>query len=363
MSSQLVGAEDSNHGFPYEEHKALKFEASVGIAPDAWDDTVCALGGAVYHSTVWAEYQQKVTGILPIFLVGRDHVGSVSAGALGLFRKSHRPIVSLLSRSLVLATHPFTRQDEPDLCADFVRECEAYAKNLGCTSIGIDSFSAGQSGFCPAEFGYAETRRVEFCVDLRQSTDELWKNISRDQRERIRRLKREGISVEVGMERDDLKGLKLAREFTQAKRSQQGQGYDLPGHVDFYETIFEYLIRRGAARLFLARRAGETLGAIFFATFNGRAGSIFSGSTKLGYKVGAQSGLYWAAVESFKADGFKELNRGGVPESAEHESDPLHGIYRFKQRLGTTPRLCRSGEKILRPIHHWLSRFGNIFRN
>jgi hypothetical protein len=335
----------------------LKLEVSVSTAPDGWDKNVCAFGGAVYHSTLWAEYQHKVTGSLPVFLIGRDQVG-VSAGALGLFKKSDRPVVSLLSRSLLLSTHPFGREDEPDLRANFVRECEVYAKNLGCVSIGIDSFSAGQSSFRPEEFGYTETRRVEFCVDLRQSTDELWKNVSRDQRERIKRLGREGVSIEVGIKRDDLSGLKLAREFTQAKRFQQGQGYDLPAHGDFYETIFECLVQRGAARLFLARRAGETIGAIFFVIFNGQACSIFSGSTELGYKLAAQSGLYWAAVESFKADGFLELNRGGVPESAADASDPLHGIYRFKQRLGTTPRLCRSGHKILRPIHHRLRQFG-----
>jgi len=363
VSSQFVHAEDSKDDFSYREHQALKLEASVGIAPDGWDETVCALGGAVYHSAVWAEYQQKVTGVLPIFLISRDQTGSVTAGALALFRKSHRPIVSFISRSLVLSTHPFVRDREPDLCADFVGECEAYAKSLGCISIGIDSFTAGKSEYRPSDFGYVETRRVEFCVDLNQTKDELWKNVSRDQRERIKRLGREGVSVEVGMQRDDLKGLKLAREFTQAKRSQQGQGYDLPANGDFYETIFEYLVRRGVARLFLAKRAGETVGAIFFAAFNGRACSIFSGSTELGYKLGAQSGLFWAAVESFKADGFEELNRGGLLESAAHESDPLHGIYRFKQRLGTTPHLCRSGEKILRPIHHRLSRFRNIFRN
>lgn len=343
------------------ENKILKLEASVGVAPDAWDKTVCALGGAVYHSTVWADYQQKVTGILPIFLIGRNHTGSVCAGALALFRKSHRPIVSLLSGSLVLSTHPFTRGDQPDMCANFVRECEEYAKALGCISIDIDSFSAGQSGFCPAEFGYSETRRVEFCVDLHQSKDNLWKSVSRDQRERIKRLGREGVSVEVGTQREHLDGLKLAREFTQAKRSQQGHGYELMADGDFYETVYEYLVQRGAARLFLAKRARETIGAIFFAAFNGRACSIFSGSTELGYKLAAQSGLYWAAVESFKADGFQELNRGGVPESAADESDPLHGIYRFKQRLGTMPRLCRSGHKILRPIHHRLRQFAETF--
>src|SRR5689334_14961295 len=122
MSSQLVRTQDSTDDFSYWEHKALKLEASVGIAPDAWDKTVCALGGAVYDSTVWAEYQQKVAGILPIFLISRYHAGIVSAGALALFRKSHRPIISLISRSLVLSTHPFTRDHDPDLCAEFVGE-------------------------------------------------------------------------------------------------------------------------------------------------------------------------------------------------------------------------------------------------
>jgi lipid II:glycine glycyltransferase (peptidoglycan interpeptide bridge formation enzyme) len=112
------------------------------------------------------------------------------------------------------------------------------------------------------------------------------------------------------------------------------------------------------ARLFLAKRSGETLGAIFFAVFNRRACSIFSGSTEVGYKLGAQSGLFWAAVESFKSDGVLELNRGGVPESAANETDSLHGIYRFKQRLGATPLVCRSGERILSPFRHRLLCLG-----
>lgn len=338
--------------------RVVKFEVCLGTAPAGWDETVCGLGGSIYHSTVWAEYQQKARSVQPIFLLGRDQNGLVSAGALALFRRSSRPVVSLLSRSLVLSTHPFTRDHNRDLSAAFVREFEKYARTLGCVHIGIDSFSAVQSAYCPSDFGYLETRRVEFCVDLCPSLEELWKNISRDQRERIRRLSREGVSIAVGMEREDLKGLKLAREFTQAKRSQQGLGYDLPANGDFYEMIFQYLVKRGVARLFLAKRAGETLGAIFFAAFNRRACSIFSGSTEVGYKLGAQSGLFWAAVESFKSDGFLELNRGGVPESAANETDPLHGIYRFKQRLGATPLVCRSGERILSPFRHRLLCLG-----
>jgi lipid II:glycine glycyltransferase (peptidoglycan interpeptide bridge formation enzyme) len=75
--------------------------------------------------------------------------------------------------------------------------------------------------------------------------------------------------------------------------------------------------------------------------------------------MGVQALLFWSAVETFKADGFRELNRGGVPASAAEESDNLHGIYRFKSRLGTTSVLCRSGQKILRPVMHRISRLRN----
>ena len=46
----------------------------------------------------------------------------------------------------------------------------------------------------------------------------------------------------------------------------------------------------------------------------------------------------------------------GVPASAEKDDDPLHGIYRFKIRLGTTPVTCRSGEKVLNRLQDGLAQ-------
>jgi len=338
---------------------AVTFVVYRGTAPKNWDEIVCGLGGSIYHSTIWAEYQKKRKEGQPIFLLGFDNNGLPCAGALALLKMSPYLIVSRLSCSLVLSTHPFTRDYDRNLSVAFMRKCEDYARSLGCIHMAIDSFLAGGSAYFPCDFGYRETRRLEFCVDLYASKEELWRNISRDQRERIRRLSREGVATEIGMERKDLKDLEVAREFTQAKRSQQGMGYDLPTSGEFYDAIYEYLIKRGVARLFLAKRGREILGAILFAAFNGRASSIFSGSTEFGYKLGVQSGLFWAAVESFKKEGFLELNRGGILESAANETDPLHGIYRFKQRLGTRPVVCRSGERILSPLRYRLLGFGS----
>ncbi len=221
---------------------------------------------------------------------------------------------------------------------------------------------SGRSSFVPSECGYLETGRLEFSVNLSEDIDSLWGNLGKDQREKIKRLKREGVAIEIGNTLEDLQGLRSAREATQAKRFLHGQGYQLSGDDKFYESIHEYLIKRGVATLFVARHKSEIIAALFFMTFNKKACSVFSGSTDLGYKFGAQSGLFWTAVETFKSQGFEELNRGGVPASAVSESDPLHGIYLFKLRLGTTALLCRSGEKVLSPFADRLTRLRNKLR-
>ena len=127
-------------------------------------------------------------------------------------------------------------------------------------------------------------------------------------------------------------------------------------------VAFGAQLQRGCARLFVARMKGEVVAALFFAAFGGRAYSMFSGSLDSGYRVGAQSGLYWKAVETFTEEGFFELNRGGVPADAERSDHPLHGIYQFKLRLGTTPELCRSGRKVLSPAREQLSKLRDRIR-
>jgi hypothetical protein len=220
---------------------------------------------------------------------------------------------------------------------------------------------SGTSPLRPAEHGFVETERVEFSLDLGRDGEVLWQGIRKDQREKIRRLKREGVVITEGTSLEDLRALGAAREATQSRREERGQGYDLPSDGGLYEALYRHLMSQGAARLFIARQTDTVLAAILFSTFNGRAYSVFSGSTENGYRLGTQSGLFWAAVETFKAEGFRELNRGGVPGSAAREGDPLHGIYTFKLRLGTTPQECRSGVKVLDPIRNGLRRFRDRF--
>ena len=332
------------------------FQWYLGDPPAGWDATIRELGGTVFHSSVWAEYQRSRYHADPVFFEARDETGSMCGGAVGLFRKSRVRFLDSFVRELSLFAHPIVRQRDGSVAVQFAARFEEAARELRCSRVAINSFMSGVSPFVPAQHGYTEHHRVEFRLDLRQDTDALWRGIRKDQRARIKRLEREGVTYDPEGGRDDLEDLRMVRESAHARRLRRGEEYELSADEGFYGALLEHLVKGDAGQLFVARRAGEVLAALFFAKFNGSAYSVFSGSTDLGYKVGAQSGLFWAAVQTFKSAGFRELNRGGVPASAEKDDDPLHGIYRFKIRLGTTPVTCRSGEKVLNRLQDGLAQ-------
>jgi len=266
------------------------FQWHLGDPPAGWDETIRGLGGTVFHSSVWAEYQRSRYHADPVFFEARDETGSVCGGAVGLFRKSRLRVVDSFVREVSLFAHPVVRGDG-SVAVQFAARFEEAARELRCSRVAINSFMSGVSSFVPAEHGYTEHDRVEFRLDLRQDQDALWRGIRKDQRARINRLKREGVTYDPEGGRDDLEDLRMVRESAHARRVRRGEEYELSADESFYGALLEHLVQRDAGQLFVARRAGEVLGALFFAKFNGSAYSVFSGSTDLGYKLGAQSGL------------------------------------------------------------------------
>jgi Acetyltransferase (GNAT) domain len=337
-------------------------ETHAGVPPDRWDEAVSSLGGGIFLSSAWAHYQHAVSGARPYFLLLRDAAGEPAGVAAALYEQSHRPLLSLCLRHLTLPTHPLVRGDAPHLAAPLLDACEALGKRLACATLRVDSLGSGRSPFRPGDRGYRETTRTEFVLDLTVGRDAAWRAVDKKQRERIRQLERKGLEVVPRADRDALSTLQSLRGSTQQKRAERGQGYTLAQSSKVDDALHEHLLQRRAARIFIARSGGAPVAAILFATFGGRAYSVFSGSNSEGYRLGAQSALYWRAAECFADEGFVELNRGGVPGGAERPDHPLHGIYRFKRSLGTMPLECRSGVMVLSAIRASIARLRSGFR-
>ena len=318
--------------------------------PDGWDRIVASLGGGIFHSHGWARYQIDLSATSAIYLLSRDARGEPIGVALMVVHESRTPLLSALLRDLTFTAHPLVRDNVAESAAALFESGERLARRLGCARLWVGSFGSGRSPILPAAGGFRETERVEFVADLTAGLDAIWGAIDKKQRERIRQLERKEVLVTAESGRDALRILQSLRGATQQKRAARGQGYSLATGSRLDDAIDRRLLQENLARIFVARVQGEPVAAILYATFSGRAYSMFSGSSQAGYRLGAQSLLYWRAVQHFSTDGFVELNRGGGPGAAASPEHPLHGIYQFKLRLGTTPLTCRSGVKVLSPL-------------
>lgn len=340
----------------------LRVETFAGTPPAGWDKDVETVGGSVFQSSAWARFQCAVQGSEPVFIRATDASGAPAAVVLGLFRRSRHPVLGFFLRWMETASYPVAAGDDPDLVTRMIRETEGAARKLGCARLAIGSNLSGDSRVSLSELGYSTQERAEFLVDLSADEDALWSAVKKDQRDRIRRLARDGVEYEWTTSLEGLKALSTVRQTALERRLERDQGFSLPSDDGYYELLHRTLLEPGAARLLVARQQGEVVAAILYATFAGKAYSIFSGSTEGGYKLSAQTGLFWHAVTTLKREGFRVLDRGGVPAAAASEEHELHGIYRFKHRLGTTPVRCFSGEKVMNPLKDRISRLREMVR-
>lgn len=333
-----------------------------GEPPSSWDASVADLGGTVFQSVAWGRFQREVQGCEPVFILLQDESGDPLGAQLGLFRKSKHPLLGIFLKSMETASYPVVAGTDPDLLRKAITETERVARKLGCSRLSVGSNFSGNTQLSLADLGYSTTERIEFVVDLTVTEDALWSGMKKDQRDRIRRLSRDGVEYQTTSLLEDMQALSVVRQTALERRLERDQGFGLPSDGNYYEMLHRALVQSDAAKLLLARQRGVVVAAILYATFGMKAYSIFSGSTEAGYKLSAQTGLFWYAVTAFKRDGFLVLDRGGVPAAAANEEHELNGIYRFKHRLGTTPVRCVSGEKVLSPVKEGMARLRNMLR-
>lgn len=340
----------------------MSLSVDFGSAPSGWDAAIEELGGTVFHSTHWGEFQHKVQGCQPVYILAKDEAGRPMGAALALYRSSRHPVLGRFLRSMEMPAYPVACGADPAVAGFILSEAERLARKLGCARLRVHSNFSGATGLPLASLGYAASDRVEFMVDLTTDADTLWKAIKKDQRERIRRLERDGVGYEATSAPEGMEALHAVRRTALERRLERDQGFDLPADLEYYKLLHRALVAPGAARVLLARQGGVVIAAILYATFAGKAYSVFSGSTDAGYKLGAQTGLFWYAVTTFRQEGYRVLNRGGVPAGAAEEGHELHGIFRFKHRLGTTPVSCVSGDKVLSPFKDRLAKLRELIR-
>jgi peptidoglycan pentaglycine glycine transferase (the first glycine) len=159
-------------------------------------------------------------------------------------------------------------------------------------------------------------------TDLRGSDDDLLARMKPKWRYNIRLAEKRGVTVRMAQPDDDALLYRLYAE-TAAR----------DGFVIREQPYYRDAWRAMNATGFIAERAGEPLAGLVLFTFADRAWYFYGMSRSEGREHMPNHLLQWTAMRWARDQGCRVYDWWGAPERLD-ESDPLWGVYRFKEGFG-----------------------------
>lgn len=323
-----------------------RFRYAPHADPADWDQRIAALPGAhVLQTAAWAQVKAR-TGWKPFYSEWTGSGGDTCAAGLVLEREAPLPGLALKLRVLYVPRGPLFDPANADLRRQVLADLGALARERGALFIKIDPDTplgygerAGDEDDPPGAALAADLQslgwrlsaeQVQFrntvWLDLTPSEDELLGRMKPKTRYNIRLAIRKGVQVRPA---DASEFPMLCRMYAETARRDdfviRDEGY--------YLAAWTTMLAAGPALPLLAEAEGRALAGIIVYHFAGRAWYMHGMSADHRREWMPNYLLQWQAMLRLKALGITAYDLWGAPDVFD-ESDPLWGVYRFKQGLG-----------------------------
>jgi lipid II:glycine glycyltransferase (peptidoglycan interpeptide bridge formation enzyme) len=301
--------------------EAQRYDAFIASSPK----------GHILQTYAWGQVKAR-TGWKPICLVVEDE-GQIVGAALVLCRPLWRggktllysprgPVFDLRDQGLfdflLARVKELARQErailwkiDPDVPVP-ADDLVAYLRSRGFVA-----------AYSEEGFGGIQPRFV-FRLDLGPSPEELLKSFHPKTRYNIRLAERRGVQVEVGKDKED-----LAVFYRLLEETARRDGF-LIRNFGYFAAIWEELVYRDYARLFLAYYQEEPIAGALAFTIGKKAWYVYGASSNRHRNVMPNYLLQWRMINWAKERGCVLYDFRGVPGTSDPRH-PLHGLYRFKR--------------------------------
>ncbi len=297
-------------------------------AEEEWNQALLALPHPhVLQSYQWGQIK-RITGWSPRYLLLVEGE-RLAAAAMVLRRKlSFAPISILYAPKGPLLAD----ESDPALLAQVLSTLEAEARRQHAILVKIDPDLPDDR----ALVGLLQRRRwrpgeaVQFrntaVVDLAADEETLLARMKAKTRYNIRLAERRGVQVRAGDLAD------LPAFYALYKETGARDGF-LTRPFTYYEQVWAPLLSAGMGRLFLAEHGGDLLGGVLVLFFGSTAWYMYGASSNEKREHMPNYLLQWETMRWVKSAGCTCYDMWGAPEQIV-ETDPLWGVYRFKEGLG-----------------------------
>ena len=182
-------------------------------------------------------------------------------------------------------------------------------------------------GFQPAQTseGFEGVQpRFVFRLDLTPSIDQLYTDLVGKTRYNVRLAQKKGVQIRANCTRDDL------QVFYQVLLETARRDRFLIRAYSYFEEIWEHLVERGLAKLFVAEYEGKVIAGTLAFIFGDKTWYIYGASSNQHRNVMPNYLLQWTMIEWAKEQGCTLYDFRGVPGDV-GEDHPLYGLVRFKK--------------------------------
>jgi lipid II:glycine glycyltransferase (peptidoglycan interpeptide bridge formation enzyme) len=281
-------------------------------------------GGALKPQTGWAATR----------LLWTNASGAPCAAAAFLVRRLARGLPGAVA---YIPKGPLLDWADAALVEDVLGQIEARARRQGAIFVKIDPDVRAD-----ADTGRQVARALDrrgwrlsaeqiqyrntLVSDLTLAEDALLAAMKPKWRYNIRLAERRGVVIRPGAAAD------LPAFYAMYAETGGRDGFLVRPYA-YYRPIWERFLADDLGHLLLAEVAGLPVAGLFLFRFGPTAWYFYGASTDRSRELMPNHALQWAALRWAKAAGCTRYDWWGAPNALE-ESDPMWGVYRFKQGFG-----------------------------
>jgi lipid II:glycine glycyltransferase (peptidoglycan interpeptide bridge formation enzyme) len=322
------------------------YVASAG--EPSWNELVAGLPGAHLLQTREWGLVKTVNGWSPETWAWRDEHGGVVAATLTLQRRlSNRSLLKNWS-VLYAPKGPLLSWSDIALRRQALGDLANLARRKGAIFVKIDpdvvvgTGSPGDLEFRDAEVGAGvlqdlqatgwrfSPEQVQFRntvqIDLSPDLDQLLAKMKQKTRYNIRLAERKGVTVRVANLTD------MSMLYQMYVETAARDNFVIRDRA-YYQSLWSTMMEAGLAEPLIAEVEGEPVAGVVIFRFARTAWYMQGMSLPAHREKMPNYLLQWQAIQRAKASGCAVYDLWGAPDEFT-ESDPLWGVYRFKEGLG-----------------------------
>jgi peptidoglycan pentaglycine glycine transferase (the first glycine) len=187
-----------------------------------------------------------------------------------------------------------------------------------------------------------------FRLDITPSEIKLLENMHSKWRYNIRLAGKKGVKVRKAESKEDL------RQFYELLQETAQRDKFLIRGYEYFEWIWEYMVEKKLACIFLAEYQGMLVSATLALVSAGKVWYLYGASSNLHRNIMPNYLIQWEMIQWARQQGCSIYDFRGVSGDLD-EDNPLYGLYRFKKGFnGDLLEFVGEWDKVYSPLFYWL---------